>query len=140
VASTEAIIANAPLDEAGLAGGLQGIAIQLGGVLGSSILGSILALRVQSVLPGQLASHGVPAAVATGVTARTDLVEQGQVPTAGGAAWHDAVSAASHHAFLSGLRLAMIVGAAVTLVGTVCGPFVRVTLVDSDRPSAPIHF
>src|SRR3984885_2544498 len=46
VASTEAIIANAPLDEAGLAGGLQGIAIQLGGVLGSSILGSILALRV----------------------------------------------------------------------------------------------
>jgi hypothetical protein len=50
------------------------------------------------------------------------------------------VSEASQHAFLSGLRLAMIVGAAVTLVGTLCGPFVRANLVDSDRPSAPIHF
>jgi hypothetical protein len=82
----------------------------------------------------------VPAAVATGVTARSDLVEQGQVPTAGGATWHAAVTAASDHAFLSGLRLAMIVGAAVTLVGTLCGPFVRATLVDTDRPSTPIHF
>jgi hypothetical protein len=50
------------------------------------------------------------------------------------------VSAASHQAFVSGLRLAMIVGAAVTLVGTLCGPFVRANLDDADRPNAPIHF
>ena len=60
VASTEAIIATAPIDEAGVAGGLQGISIQLGGVLGASILGSILAAEVTKVLPGLLAGAGVP--------------------------------------------------------------------------------
>jgi len=139
VASTEAIIASAPVDEAGLAGGLQGIAIQLGGVLGSSILGSVLALRVKDLLPGALAAQGVPASVAAGVTARRDLVSQGSVPSAGGARWHAAVTAASHHAFISGLHLALMVGAAATLAGMVAGPFVRATLTDSDH-AAPVHF
>jgi EmrB/QacA subfamily drug resistance transporter len=139
VASTEAIIAAAPLDEAGLAGGLQGIAIQLGGVLGSSILGSILALRVRSVLPGVLARHGVPAFVAAGVQARHDLVDQGSVPAAGGDQWHRAVTLASHQAFLSGLHLALIVGAGATLLGVFAGPFVRASLTDRDH-AAPIHF
>jgi EmrB/QacA subfamily drug resistance transporter len=139
VASTEAIIANAPIDEAGLAGGLQGIAVQLGGVLGSSILGSILAARVTGVLPGEIARHGLPASVAAGVNAQRSLVDQGSVPAAGGATWHGAVSDVTHQAFLSGLRLAMIVGAAATLLGTACGPFMR----RSVRPvegSTPLPF
>jgi EmrB/QacA subfamily drug resistance transporter len=125
VASTEAIIANAPVDEAGLAGGLQGIAIQLGGVLGSSILGSILAARVTGVLPGELARQHLPASVAAAVTAQKTLVDQGSVPSAGGATFHAAVAEVTHHAFLSGLRLALVVGAVATLLGTVCGPFMR---------------
>ena len=80
VASTEAIIATAPVDEAGVAGGLQGISIQLGGVLGASILGSILAAEVTKVLPGLLAGAGVPPRVAAGVTSQSDLVSQGLVP------------------------------------------------------------
>ena len=142
MASTEAIVASAPVDEAGLAGGLQGMAVQLGGVLGASILGSILAARVQSILPGELARRGVPGPVAAGVTARRDLVEQGSVPSAGGVRWHDSVSAASHHAFLSGLRLALVVGAAATLIGALCGPFVRASLDNMDEPgkAAPLHF
>jgi EmrB/QacA subfamily drug resistance transporter len=139
VASTEAIIASAPVDEAGLAGGLQGIAVQLGGVLGSSILGSILAARVTGVLPGELASHGLPASVAAGVTAQKTLVDQGTVPAVGGATWHAAVAEVTHHAFLSGLRLAMIVGAVATLVGTACGPFVRRSLPPVEG-SAPLPF
>ncbi len=139
VASTEAIVASAPVDEAGLAGGLQGIASQLGGVLGSSILGSILAAKVQSVLPGDLAGQGIPAAVAAGVSAQREVVDQGSVPSVGGAYWHDAVTTVSHHAFLSGLRLAMVVGAAATLVGTLCGPFVRASIGDADSTGV-IHF
>jgi EmrB/QacA subfamily drug resistance transporter len=139
VASTEAIIASAPVDEAGLAGGLQGIAVQLGGVLGSSVLGSILALRVSSVLSGQLSRLGVPASVASGVGARRDLVDQGSTPAAGGAQWHHAVSVASHNAFLSGLHLALIIGAGVTLAGACVGPFIRATITNGDS-SAPVHF
>ncbi len=139
VASTEAIVASAPVDEAGVAGGLQGIAVQLGGVLGSAILGSILAIRVQGILPGELARRGVPASVGAQVTAQRDVVDQGSVPSVGGAQWHGAITAVSHHAFLSGLRFAMIIGAAATLIGAFCGPFVRSSVGDLDR-TVPVHF
>jgi EmrB/QacA subfamily drug resistance transporter len=125
VASTEAIIASAPVDEAGLAGGLQGIAIQLGGVLGSSVLGSVLAARVDAVLPRWV---GIP----------HQLVSQGAVP----AGPPPAVVAASHAAFLSGLHLALLLGAAATLAGAACGPFIKAdlaTLAEVGEPTG-VHF
>ena len=141
VASTEAIVAAAPVDEAGLAGGLQGLASQLGGVLGSSVLGSVLAVRVGQALSGALTAHGVPSAVAARVATHRDLVDQGVVPAAGGPHWHRAVAAASHDAFISGLHLALLVAAIATLVGAACGPFVRTPAGDdqSGRP-VPVHF
>ncbi|HVX21000.1 MAG TPA: MFS transporter [Acidimicrobiales bacterium] len=141
VASTEAIVAAAPVDEAGLAGGLQGLAGQLGGVLGSSVLGSVLAVRVGRALSGALAARGVPPSVAARVAAHRDLVDQGAVPAAGSAHWHQAVAAASHDAFVSGLHLALLVAAAATLVGAACGPFVRTPDGGDavDRP-VPVHF
>jgi EmrB/QacA subfamily drug resistance transporter len=134
VASTEVIVAAAPVDEAGLAGGLQGISVQLGGVLGSSVLGSVLAARALGVLGGALARRGVPSRVAAQVAAERSVVDQGAVPSAGGARWHEAVAAGSHAAFLSGLHLALVVGAAATLVGTACGLFVRRLPHEEGRP------
>ncbi|HWE56222.1 MAG TPA: MFS transporter [Acidimicrobiales bacterium] len=131
VAATEAIISNAPVDEAGLAGGLQGIAIQLGGVLGSSVLGSILAARVSSVYPRHLAALGLPAPT----RATLQLVDQGAVPPPGDAA----LTVASHAAFLSGLHLALLIGALATLIGAACGPFVRVTE-QSTETHVGVHF
>lgn len=122
VASTEAIIANAPVDEAGLAGGLQGIAIQLGGVLGSSILGSILAARVNAVLP-----RSFPVA--------RQLVDQGAVPKGTSAA----LTATAHAAFLSGLHLALVLGGVATLVGALCGPFIKADL-SGGAETAAVHF
>ncbi len=120
VASTEAIIANAPVDEAGVAGGLQGIAVQLGGVLGSSILGTILAARVSSALPPSF-----PVA--------RQLVEQGIVP----AGTSPATTAVAYHAFLSGLRLALLVAAAATFAGALCGPWIGATSGGDSDGSAP---
>lgn len=119
VAATEAIISNAPVDEAGLAGGLQGIAIQLGGVLGSSVLGSILAARVGTVYPKSLAALGLPAPT----RATLQIVDQGAVPASAGTA----LAAAGHAAFLSGLHVALLVGGLATLIGAACGPFIRVS-------------
>ena len=117
VASTEAIIANAPVDEAGLAGGLQAVSIQLGGVLGSSVIGSVLAARVSALLP-----HSFPLAA--------PVVDQGTVP----AGTAPAVAAAAHAAFLSGLHLALMFGALATLIGTFCGPFVKADLSEATEP------
>ena len=121
VASTEAIIANAPVDEAGLAGGLQAVAIQLGGVLGSSIIGSVLAARVSAVLP-----HPFPLAA--------PVVDQGAVPTGTPAA----VAATAHAAFLSGLHLALLFGALATLIGAACGPFVKADLSHGSEPATVV--
>jgi EmrB/QacA subfamily drug resistance transporter len=122
VASTEAIIASAPIDEAGLAGGLQGISIQLGGVLGSSILGSILAARVSATLP-----HPFPIPA--------QIVAQGVVPAGTPAA----VAAHAHSAFLSGLHVSLLIGAAATLIGAACGPWIKADL-SQVEDAAAVHF
>ena len=125
VASTEAIVANAPVDEAGLAGGLQGVAVQLGGVLGSSVLGAVVAARVASVLAAKLAVRGVAGGTAAQVVHRHDLVGQGLVPPTKGSDQVAAVVSGSHAAFMSGLHVAFLIGAAVTLAGAFAGSFIR---------------
>ncbi len=139
VASTEAIIANAPVDEAGVAGGLQGIAIQLGGVLGSSVLGSILAARVSTALGPALSAERVPAGVAASVRSMGQVVDQGGVPAVGGPEWTQSVTTASHAAFLSGLRWALLVGVAATVLGAFCGPWIKPATRELDSV-APLHF
>ncbi len=139
VASTEAIIATAPVDEAGVAGGIQGISIQLGGVLGASILGSILAAQVDRVLPGLLADQGVPSGLAARVSSHSDVVSQGLVPKVVAPEWHAAVTTASEQAFLSGLHLALLVAAGATLIGAVCGMFVNARPVEVEITPV-IHF
>lgn len=123
VASTEAIIASAPVDEAGLAGGLQGIAIQLGGVLGSSVLGSILAARVDARLP-----RSFPIA--------RSVVDQGLVPSGTTAA----VAHVARTSFISGLHLAMVIGGMACLAGAACGPFIKADLsVLGDEKLGGVH-
>ena len=53
-AGTEAIVGNAPVQLAGVAGGLQQTAFQIGGVLGTSVLGTILSD------PRRRRAHGPP--------------------------------------------------------------------------------
>jgi len=127
VASTEAIVGNVPAADSGLAGGLQSTALQLGGVLGSSVLGSILASRVGSVLAGHLTAHGVPAPVAGRYLAAKQFVGQGLAPLTPGVPHQLGVSitAGAHAAFLSGLHVALLAGAILVLLGAACGPFIR---------------
>jgi hypothetical protein len=122
VASTDAIMANAPEDQAGLAGGLQAVSVQLGGVLGSSVLGSVVAARVGSTLAGELGKRGVADPVASQVVARKDLAAQGVVPPG---VHSEAATQAVHAAFVGGLHTAFVLGAAVTFVGAVAGLFIR---------------
>ncbi len=126
-ASTEAIVGNVDVDHAGVAGGLQATAIQLGGVLGTAVLGSVLAGRVGSVLFGKLVGAGVPAPVAQGLLAHRELVGQGiaPVPPGTGGAAAAAITNGSHAAFMSGLHVAMLVAAFITLLGAALAPLIR---------------
>jgi EmrB/QacA subfamily drug resistance transporter len=126
-ASSDAIIGNASVDDAGVAGGLQSTAVQLGGVLGTTILGSVLSTRVGSALIDQLTGAGTPAPVAVKLSGAKELVAQGVAPTIPGmpAPLAHAVAHGSHGAFMVGLHTSMVVAAIAAAVGATLALFVR---------------
>lgn len=126
-ASSDAIIGNAGVDDAGVAGGLQSTGVQLGGVLGTTILGSVVSSRVGSVLLDELTGAGTPGPVAAKLTAGKELVAQGVAPTtpAMPGPLAQAVVQGSHNAFMAGLHTSMLVAAAAAAVGAVLALFAR---------------
>lgn len=126
-ASSEAIVAQAPRDDAGVAGGLQSTSVQLGAVLGTTILGSVLSSRVGSTLTASLTGSGVPLPVAEKLGPAAELVSKGLVPVVPGAPSQltAAITAGSHEAFLAGLQLALTVGAGAAAAGAALALFVR---------------
>jgi EmrB/QacA subfamily drug resistance transporter len=113
VASIRAIVTSAPADRGGIASGVQATASQLGGVLGVSVLGSVIAVGVKGVLAGKLAQASVPPDVAGAALARTRDVAQGlpAVPPDLPAELAAGVQRACSAAFLEGLHRAMRIGA-----------------------------
>jgi EmrB/QacA subfamily drug resistance transporter len=126
-ASSDAIVGNASIDDAGVAGGLQSTAIQLGGVLGTTILGSVVSSRVGSVLFGELTDAGTPAGIAEKLAPAKELVAQGVAPMVPGMPQPLAavVAHGSHEAFMAGLHTSLTVAAATAAVGAVLALFVR---------------
>jgi EmrB/QacA subfamily drug resistance transporter len=128
VASSDAIVANAPAEEGGVAGGLQSTSVQLGGVLGTSVLGSILATKVGASFSHDLVARGVPMQLAAKLQAARQLVTEGVAPhlSAAPGLLQAAVNSGANAAFMSGLHLALLVGAGVSflaaLVGILIGP------------------
>ena len=128
-ASSEAIVGNAPVDDAGIAGGLQSTANQLGGVMGTSILGSVLASKVGSSLVGKLVGAGVPAGTAHRIASSgaKQLVGQGAVPPVPGASARvrAAVATGSHQAFMTGLHTSMVVAGVLAFAAAALALLVR---------------
>ncbi|UUU34120.1 MFS transporter [Streptomyces sp. CA-210063] len=112
--STAAALVSVTPERAGMASGAVNTARQVGAVMGTALLGSLLAGRVTADLPQQLAEHGIPAsarapveqAVASGTTSTT-------------APPGDAVRAAIADAFTSGVHTGLAVTAAVFLAAAV---------------------
>jgi hypothetical protein len=126
------------MEDAGLAGGLQATAGQFGGVLGASVLGSVIASRAASVLPTKLATFGVQPGTAHRLLTNTALIAQGL--SAGtrhtSPRLEAAIRSASHAAFMSGFHVALALGGAVALVGAGSGLFIRAGVTSS---GAPVH-
>jgi EmrB/QacA subfamily drug resistance transporter len=125
--TTQAIVGNVSVDRGGIAGGLQSTANQLGGVLGTAVLGSILVSSVGSVLAGKLSQAGVHGAAARAVLAQKDLVGSGIAPISARMPQElqRAITNASDAAFLHGLHSAMLVGAGLAFVGALIGLLVQ---------------
>jgi EmrB/QacA subfamily drug resistance transporter len=135
VSASQAIVSSAPIADAGVAGGLQSTSLQVGGVLGTSVLGSVLTSRVGDTLVAKLTGLGVPPMVAGQIGRAKQLVAQGVAPQLPGAPalMQKAVDAGCKASFMSGLHAAIIVAAAVSFAGVFLGLFVHDRSVEPDE-------
>ncbi|MFJ3802548.1 MFS transporter [Streptomyces sp. NPDC090088] len=110
-ASSDAIVGSAPVQDGGVAGGLQATSLQIGGALGTSVLVSIISSRVGSTLTGSLTDAGVPDAAAVRLTEAKDAVAMGISPVTGAmpAQLRAAVTEGSQTAFMNGVHTAVLV-------------------------------
>src|SRR5256886_13300609 len=54
------IVGNAPVELAGVAGGLQSTAMQVGGALGTAVLGAVMSAKISTMLPGSWHAAHLP--------------------------------------------------------------------------------
>ncbi|WP_210408019.1 DHA2 family efflux MFS transporter permease subunit [Allokutzneria sp. NRRL B-24872] len=118
VGATDAVIGNAPVSLAGVASGMQQTLLQLGGSLGTAILGAVVSGQVGGNLAAQLTAAGAPAPTATQLAEWQTVVAQGGavIPEGTAPALAEAIKHASNVTFVDGMSLAFTVaGVALTL-------------------------
>ena len=146
VGATDVIVGNAPVELAGVASGLQSTAMQVGGTLGTAILGSIMAARVSSLLPAQWAATHLPHLSGAQLSEAKTVVAVGAAPVTPGLPAQLAanITQVSHDVFTSGMNAAFLTAAIVALAGAFIALLIRRPEADGDRPAgatstAPAH-
>lgn len=121
VSTTQAIVGNAPVELGGVAGGLQSTANQLGGVLGTAVLGSVIVSAVGGALPAAVRDAGLPAQANAQLQGYTDVIGQGVAPVQRGMdpGLAQAITSASHDAFMTGLHTALWVAFGLAVVSAI---------------------
>ncbi|MET9388857.1 MFS transporter [Streptomyces sp. NPDC006624] len=118
VGATEVIVGNAPMELSGVAGGLQQAAMQIGGSLGTAVLGAVMASKVNSDLAGNWTKAGLPPLTPEQEHQASEAVQVGVPPVAPGTP--DAIAAkitgVAHDTFISGMSAASLVAAGVAAV------------------------
>ncbi|GGO44496.1 MFS transporter [Streptomyces lasiicapitis] len=122
VGATEVIVGNAPLELSGVAGGLQQAGMQVGGSLGTAVLGAVMSHTVDSDLKGNWQDAGLPGtpppgldkAAATGAVpeqmAKAPGVDQGVLAK---------ITDVVHDTFMSGMGVAFTVAGVVGVIAAV---------------------
>ncbi|MFD1936504.1 MULTISPECIES: MFS transporter [Nonomuraea] len=137
VGATEIIVGNVDPQYAGVAGGVQQSAMQVGGALGTAILGAVMAGEIADKLPGHLG----PAAQAI-KPEQMHLLEKaaafGTAPTQGlPAEVAQLVTTAVHNSFMDGMHLAFLVSTGVAILTAVLALFVKRGSAPTE--GAPVH-
>ncbi|MFF3940125.1 MFS transporter [Streptomyces phaeofaciens] len=118
VGATEVIVGNAPIELSGVAGGLQQAAMQIGGSLGTAVLGAVMASKVDSDLPPNWTAAGLPELTPAQLDQASEAVQVGVAPVAEGTPAEIAakITGVAHDTFISGMSLASLVAAGVAVV------------------------
>ncbi|MEW2557662.1 MFS transporter [Streptomyces griseorubiginosus] len=115
VGATEVIVGNAPMELSGVAGGLQQAAMQIGGSLGTAVLGAVMASKVDSDLAGNWKDAGLPPLTPAQLDQASEAVQVGVPPVAKGTPPEIVakITDVAHDTFISGMSLASLVAAGV---------------------------
>jgi EmrB/QacA subfamily drug resistance transporter len=121
VGATEVIVGNAPVELAGVASGLQSTAMQLGGSIGTAVLGAVMSAKVSGLLPARWSAAHLPALTSGQLAQVKSAVTVGVAPVPHGAPAPvaTAITNVSHATFVSGMSAAFITAAIVALAGAV---------------------
>ncbi|QEU94600.1 MFS transporter [Streptomyces kanamyceticus] len=119
VGATEVIVGNAPLELSGVAGGLQQAGMQVGGSLGTAVLGAVMSNKVNSELAGNWKEAGLPDAPPPGLDKAAAI---GAVPEQVAKAPNmnpgvlAKITDTIHDTFMSGMGLAFTVAGVVAVI------------------------
>ncbi|MFB7482877.1 MFS transporter [Streptomyces anulatus] len=120
VGATEVIVGNAPMELSGVAGGLQQAAMQVGGALGTAVLGAVMSSRVSSEFADNWAGAGLPGAPDPKLeeAAEFGMVPAEELAKAPGMTPDviDRIGGVIHDTFMSGMGLAFTVAGVVAVV------------------------
>ncbi|MBX9360478.1 MFS transporter [Streptomyces sp. WAC04114] len=118
VGATEVIVGNAPMELSGVAGGLQQAAMQIGGSLGTAVLGAVMASKVDSEFAGNWAGAGLPPLAPAQSEQAKLVVQQGIAPVPDGTPEQIAakITEVAHTTFIDGMSLASLTAAGVAAV------------------------
>ncbi|MCF6524743.1 MFS transporter [Streptomyces sp. JJ36] len=128
VGATEVIVGNAPLEHAGVAGGLQQSAMQVGGSLGTAVLGAVMASRVDAVLLEKWAGTPLPPLGEQQAERLRSAAEVGVAPPAPEGTpprVAEAMTEVVHASFVSGMGLAFTVAGTVAVLAAGVAVFTR---------------
>jgi EmrB/QacA subfamily drug resistance transporter len=119
VGATEVIVGNAPLELSGVAGGLQQAAMQVGGALGTAVLGAVMSSKVADSFAVNWKAAGIPVppdprleqAAEFGMVPPELAKAPGMTPDLFGA-----IGKVIHETFMDGMGLAFTVAGGVAVV------------------------
>ena len=110
-----------------MAGGLQSTAMQIGGTLGTAVLGAVMSARISSLLPASWHAAHLPALTGAQQSAAQSAISVGAAPVTSSTPPQVArvITDISHATFASGMHTAFLVAAAVALAGALIGLLIR---------------
>ncbi len=119
VGATDVIVGNASVQLAGMAGGLQSAAMQVGGTIGTAVLGAIMSAHVDSLLPARWAAAHLPSLTPAQLAEVKSATSVGVAPVAHGtpAQVAELITTVTHSTFISGMSASFLVASIVALAG-----------------------
>jgi EmrB/QacA subfamily drug resistance transporter len=130
VGCADVVVGSAPVELAGVAGGMTTTAMQVGGVLGTSVLGAVMSAKVAHLLPLRWAEAHLPALMGQQLVEAKSVVSVGVAPVAPGTPHQVAavITSIAHSTFMSGLDAAFLIASIAALAAAAVALLIKPNL------------